>query len=105
MICALTVRKLKPGSFEQFEASFTPPGEELPTGMTRFHLLRDGADPDRVVTFGFFDGTREEFERRQEEFGYAEMRAAVDPLVEAVEVNGVFDVLKEMTAETAGTTR
>ena len=57
MLCAHTVRRLKPGTFDQFRDEFMPSAEEAPAGWVRFHMLRGLADPDEVVTFGFFDGT------------------------------------------------
>jgi hypothetical protein len=60
-------------------------------------MLRDLADENRVVTFGFFDGTIEELERSQADSDYANRRAAVDDLVEEVKVNGVFEVVRDMS--------
>jgi hypothetical protein len=98
MLCALTVRQLKPGTFERFAEEFGPrESEGPPRGWVRFDMLRDRADHDRVVTFGFFDGTFEELERSQADSGYAERRAAVDNLVDEVVVNGVFEVVREMS--------
>jgi len=99
MLCALTVRQLKPGTYDQFAAAFGPSTMEAPPeGWRRFTMLRDRSDPDRVVTFGHFDGTFEELEANQREHGYAEMRAAGDQFVDAVVVNGVFDVVEELEA-------
>ena len=98
MLCALTVRQLKPGTFERFAEEFGPrESEGPPRGWIRFDMIRDLADENRVVTFGFFDGTLEELERSQGEAGYEDRRAAVDELVEDVPVNGVFEVVREMT--------
>jgi heme-degrading monooxygenase HmoA len=56
MIVAHTVRRLKPGTFEQFAETFGPPeGAESP-GWLRFYMLRAIADENEVITFGFFDG-------------------------------------------------
>jgi hypothetical protein len=98
MLCALTVRQLKPGSFERFAEEFGPrESEGPPRGWVRFDMIRDLADENRVVTFGFFDGTLEELERSQAESGYEERRAAVDDVVDEVVVNGVFEVVREMS--------
>ena len=100
MLCALTVRQLKPGTFEQFTDAFRPPEtEEPPRGWVRFTMIRDTADENRVVTFGFFDGTVEELERSQEQHGYAARRAAADEFVEDVPVTGVFDIVVDLHAE------
>jgi hypothetical protein len=99
MLCALTVRKLKPGTFEAFAEAFRPgDGDAPPPGWLRFDMLRDTADPDRVVTFGFFDGSLQELERSQDDHGYEERRDQASEHVDAVEVNGVFEVVVEMVA-------
>jgi heme-degrading monooxygenase HmoA len=98
MLCALTVRQLKPGTFDRFADEFGPrQSEGPPRGWIRFDMIRDLADENRVVTFGFFDGTLEDLERSQAEGGYEDRRAAVEELVEEVPVNGVFEVVREMT--------
>jgi heme-degrading monooxygenase HmoA len=100
MLCALTVRQLKPGTFDQFAEAFRPSDSDSPPpGWMRFHMVRDTADDNRVATFGFFDGTREELERSQVDHGYDERRAAAGEFVEDVLVNGVFEVVVDMKAE------
>jgi heme-degrading monooxygenase HmoA len=104
MLCALTVRQLKPGSTEDFFEAFRPSGDAAPTGWKRFHAVRDVNDENRVITFGFFDGTLEELGASQEDHGYAERRASAEQYVEDVIVNGVFEVMFTMEAEAAGST-
>jgi hypothetical protein len=93
VLCAHTIRRLKPGKFEEFAETFTPGGDEAPEGWVAFHMLRSLSDENEVITFGFFDGTLEELERNQDEHGYAEMRDAVAPLVDEVVSNGVYEVM------------
>lgn len=101
MLCALTVRKLKPGSFEDFKQAFMPPeGVEAPAGWKRFYALRNAADENEVITFGFFDGTLEELRAGQESGGeYDRRRAATDELVESVGADGIFEVVEERSME------
>ena len=96
MLCAHTVRRLKPGTFDQFRDGFMPGADEAPAGWVRFHMLRGLGDPDEVVTFGFFDGTLEELERGQAESDFEERRAAIGPCVEAVIANGVYEVVESL---------
>jgi hypothetical protein len=103
MLCAHTVRRLKPGTFDQFLAAFRPDGDVLPGGWVRFHALRGLADENEVVTFGFFDGTLEELERSQEEGDYRSRRAAIEPYVEAVIANGVYEIAVSEITEPAVT--
>ena len=97
MLCAHTVRRLKPGTFDRFGEAFMPDEDEAPAGWVRFHMLRGLADENEVVTFGFFDGTLEELERSQEEAGFERLRDAIDPFVDAVIANGVYEVVATLT--------
>jgi hypothetical protein len=103
MLCAHTVRRLKPGSFEQFAAAFRPEGEDPPAGWVRFHMLRLIGDENEVVTFGFFDGMFEELERSQDEGDYRDRRDAIEQYVDAVVANGVYEVVESWTTDGAAT--
>jgi hypothetical protein len=81
MLRAHTVRRLKPGTFEQFAEAFRPDEGAPPPGWVRFDMARGVTDENAVVTFGFFDGTLEELDRNQEEGGYRERVDAVAPFV------------------------
>ena len=84
MLCALTIRKLKPGTFEEFRTKFGPPGVDdgrPPEGWTAFHMLRNSSDEDEVVTFGFFEGTLDQLERNQGQQGYDDLVSEIAPLV------------------------
>jgi hypothetical protein len=97
MLCALTVRKLKPGASEDFKQAFMPDDDaDVPAGWKRFYAIRNVGDENEVVTFGFFDGTLEELRASQEENGeYARRRAAAEEFVESVGADGVFEVVEE----------
>ncbi len=101
MLCALTVRKLKPGTMEQFRQAFIPDdGVEVPAGWKKFYALQNANDENEVITFGFFDGTLEELRAGQQDSSdYDARRAAVDELVESVGADGVFEVVEERSME------
>ena len=101
MLCAHTVRRLKPGTYEEVKEKFGPDPSNRPEGWVAFTMLRSLANPDEVVTFGYFDGTLEELERNQSEQGYDEVRSATDPLVDAVIANGVYEIVTSLTTEGA----
>ena len=98
MLCAHTVRRIKPGTFDEFIAAFPVEGGP-PAGWIRFHALRGLADENEVVTFGFFDGTLEELERSQDEADFEQRRAAIDPYVDAVIANGVYDITESLVLD------
>jgi Antibiotic biosynthesis monooxygenase len=98
MICALTVRKLKPGSFDQFREAFMGDMEETPPeGFVRFNMLRNSEDPDEVISFGFFDGTPEQLREIAAKEGYAEQLERIAPLVESVGADGLYEIVEERT--------
>ncbi len=101
MLCAHTIRRLKPGMFDQFTASFGPPEGADPGGWVRYHVLRSLGDEDVVITFGFFDGSLGEMERSQTELGYVEQKAAIAPLVDEVLSNGVYEIAVSKTVDAA----
>ena len=100
MLCALTVRKLKPGAMEEFRQAFVPSeGAEIPPGWKRFYALRNVEDENEVITFGFFEGTLEELRGSQEGGDYEERRQAVDEFIESVGADGIYEVVEERSME------
>ena len=62
--CALTVRKLKPGSYDEWRKAWWPDDstEEMPEGAQVF-IVRNTKDPDEVIAFGLFEGDLEEMRK------------------------------------------
>ena len=100
MLCAHTVRRLKPGTYEEFKDAFFPEAGDAPTGWVRFHALRNLSNENEVVTFGFFDGSLEDLERSQADADFDERRQAIDQYVDEVIANGVYEIVE--TREMAG---
>ena len=97
MICALTVRKLKPGTFEDFKTAFMGDNveDEIPEGWVRFDMVRSVEDPNEVICFGMFDGTLEELRGGSSYEGYDEQMERIAPFVESVGTDGLFEVVEE----------
>jgi heme-degrading monooxygenase HmoA len=100
MLCALTVRKLKPGAFQEFKEAFQPPDEAVQQGWVRFHMLQSLEDENEAVSFGFFDGTIDELNSSQNQHDYDSMVERIAPYVESVVSNGVYEVVVTKTRET-----
>lgn len=100
MLCALTVRTLKPGTFEEFKEAFVPTDlvQPAPKGWVRFNMIRNVENPDEVISFGFFDGTVDELRRSSQEQGYAEQMAKIAPYVQSVGADGLYEIVAEMVA-------
>lgn len=88
----LTARRLKPGSYDEWRAAWEP--AEWPEGVTAY-ILRKSGDPDEVVAFGFFDGTREELEALRPDPAAEEARsAAMAPFIDNQFADGVYEVVE-----------
>lgn len=99
MICALTVRKLKPGTFEEFREAFM--GEESNEGMppgSQFFMVRNNSDPDEVISFGLFDGTVEELRESSAYDSYDDQLAKIAPFIESVGADGLYEVVEHRSA-------
>ena len=94
MMCLLTERRLKPGTFEQFRQTWEP--KEQPDSLVRAYHLRDVGNPDHVISFGFFDLSRDELDALRSSSELQEMQrarfAAMAPFVAETGVDGVFEV-------------
>jgi hypothetical protein len=103
MVCALTVRTLKPGTFDQFREafmSFNDP-DNPPAGWVRFDMVRNTDRPDEVICFGFFDGSADDVRRQSAEAGYSDQQAAIAPFVESVGADGLYEVVEDYAIEPA----
>jgi hypothetical protein len=88
----LTARTLKPGSYDDWRAAWEP--AEWPVGVTAY-ILRRADNPDEVIAFGFFDGTRDELEALRPDPDAEEVRAsAMAPFVENQFADGVYEVVE-----------
>ena len=99
MICALTVRKLKPGTFDDFREAFmaSEDAEGMPAG-SQFFMIRNTKDPDEVICFGLFDGSLEELRSSTAYEGYDEQLKKIEPFIESVGADGMYDVVEHESA-------
>ena len=100
MICALTVRTLQPGTFDDFRQAFMSvlEADDPPEGWVRFNMVRNVDNPDEVIAFGFFDGTVDELRSTaaQDESRAAQLEA-IKPYVAAVGADGLYEIVEEFT--------
>jgi hypothetical protein len=88
----LTGRKLVPGAYDEWRKAWQP--EEMPEGV-KAYILRKIDDPDEVIAFGFFDGTREELEALRPERSAEEARQArMAPHIANQFADGVYEVIE-----------
>jgi hypothetical protein len=90
MLCALTVRRLKPGSFEDYRKAW-----DIEVPGWRAYTVRNVDDENEVVSFGFFDGSMEDLRKSQQDFDYEGFRKQVDQFVESTGTDGIYEVVVE----------
>jgi hypothetical protein len=91
---ALTGRRLKPGAYDNWRKAWMPEGMDMPAGM-RAYILRKIGDPDEVIAFGLFEGSREEFEALRGDAAEEEVRVAgMAPHIESIFADGTYEVVE-----------
>jgi hypothetical protein len=99
MMCLVTVRRIKPGSYEEFRKAWQP--DPWPAQLKRAQIMRNDDDPDEIVTIGYVDATPDELEamRDEPEILGREMRRMerMAPFEERVIVNSIFELVEELT--------
>lgn len=98
MYAALTVRKLKPGSYDDWRKAWQP--DEWPEGAQRAYILRNLEDPDEIIAFGFFEGDisamRDDPSLRDQQTTRLERMA---PHVESTGADGIYEVVEEVAPQ------
>jgi hypothetical protein len=93
MYAALTVRKLKPGSYDDWRTAWQP--DKWPEGAERAYILRNVSNPDEVIAFGFFDADlasmRDDPAFRDQQLARFDRMA---PHVESMGADGVYEVVE-----------
>jgi hypothetical protein len=99
VICTLTARRLKPGAYREFREAWDPTrvDREALRQWTQVYHCRDVSDPDVVISFGLFDGSLEELREAQARLGREAQVDRVEPQVEAVLLDGSFEVVEEFS--------
>jgi hypothetical protein len=100
MMCAIAVRQIKPGSYEQFRIAWQH-DPWLPR-YERCFVMRNEDSPDHVLTMAFFPGGADEYEaaRDDPETMAAEARRLqrISEWEERVLISGVYEVVEEVLA-------
>ena len=92
---ALTVRKLKPGSYEEWRCAWEGDPAAWPEGIHAY-ILRNLNDPNEIIAFGLTE--RSPGELRTDDF-QDEQRArneAMAPHIESIGADGFYEVIDEV---------
>lgn len=98
MICTMTARRLKSGSYDAFRAAWDPGDapSEVMARWKRIYHVRDVEDENVVISFGFFDGSLNELREMQAQAGRGEQVDRIGPYVEEVLLDGSYEVVEEI---------
>jgi hypothetical protein len=88
---ALTVRKLKPGTYEDWRRAWEP--DQWPEGFSTAYILRNVDDPDEVIAFGFTDASREQLQRDPSMQREEQRSERMKPFIESIGADGFYEVV------------
>ena len=96
MYAALSVRKLKPGSFDDWRQAWEP--DEWPGTVAKAYILRNLANPDEVIAFGLADASLDELTALRDDPDWSESERRrherMAPHVESELVSGFYEVVE-----------
>jgi hypothetical protein len=98
MLVFFSDRYLKPGAWEQFRRAWDP-GGDLPEGVVAIYHARSLKDENEVISFGIFEGTREDVNRIRgggSEEAELKRQEEMAPFVKNVFAEGIYEVIEEI---------
>ncbi len=98
MMALVTVRQIKPGTYEEFRAAWAP--NPWWPQLAKIEILRNDDNPDEVLTIGYVDVTPEELEELRDSPEILESEAKrlerIAPFEERLVVNGIFEIVEKL---------
>lgn len=100
MMAAVTIRQIKPGTYEQFREAWQP--DPWYPQLRNALILRHQDDPEQVLTVGFLDLDADAADALRDDPEILRAEEArlrrIAPFEERVLLNGVYEVSEEVTA-------
>ena len=96
--CALTVRKLKPGTYDEWRKAWGS-DEDIPEGAEAY-IVRNLKDTDEIVAFGLIEGDMNEIKEMMDEDQERARQEAMAPYIESIGADGVYEVIERIGAKT-----
>jgi hypothetical protein len=95
--CALTVRKLKSGTYDEWRQAWWPESEtteDMPEGEV--FIVRNLKDPDEIIAFGLFTGDLEQFQNAMDPDEETKRQEAMAPFIESIGADGIYEVIEKI---------
>jgi hypothetical protein len=97
--CALTVRKLKPGTYEDWRKAWEGDPEEMPEGG-EVYIVRNLNDPDEIIAFGLIEGEIDAIKGSFDEDKERKRQEDMAPYIESTGADGIYEVIEYIGAKT-----
>lgn len=96
MYSALTVRKLKPGTYDDWRKAWGGGAdEEMPEGV-RAYILRSLKDPDEIIAFGLIEGELDQIRAGMDPEAERARQKAMAPYIESIGADGIYEVIERI---------
>jgi hypothetical protein len=92
---ALTVRKLKPGTYEDWRKAWGGSDEEMPKGVQAY-ILRNLKDPDEIIAFGLIEGELDQIRATMDPDAERARQEAMAPFIESTGADGIYEVIERI---------
>jgi hypothetical protein len=97
MFSALTVRKLKPGTYDEWRKAWGS-DEDMPEGVEAY-ILRNLKDPDEIIAFGLIEGDLDELKAMMNPDEDRKRQEAMAPYIESIGADGTYEVIERVGAK------
>jgi hypothetical protein len=95
MYSALTVRKLKPGTYDDWRKAWRGTDEEMPEGVQAY-ILRNLKDPDEIIAFGLIEGELDQIREGMDPEAERARQEAMAPYIESIGADGIYEVIERI---------
>ncbi|HEX9351670.1 MAG TPA: hypothetical protein VF877_10405 [Gaiellaceae bacterium] len=99
MYCALTVRKLKPGTYDEWRQAWMSDEDNIPEGGEAY-IVRNLKDPNEIIAFGLIEGDIDAIKASFDEGEEQKRQEAMAPYIESVGADGIYEVIERVGAKT-----
>jgi hypothetical protein len=94
MYAPLTVRKLKPGTYDEWRKAWGG-DEDMPEGVEAY-ILRNVKDPDEIIAFGLIEGDPEQLRAMIDPEEERKRQEAMAPYIESIGADGIYEVIERV---------
>ncbi len=95
MYCALTVRKLKSGSYGDWRKAWEGDPEDMPEGG-EVYILRNLSDPDEIIAFGLIEGDIDEIKASFDADKERKRQEDMATHIESTGADGIYEVIERL---------